>query len=502
MKEDRNKCGDFPGEEKNQEIEALLAHRTLHYFYRLCKIPRGSGKEKAVSDYIYGWANELGLEVFQDALSNLVIKKPGRGGNADAAPLLLQAHLDMVCDKEPESLHDFEKDAIEWNVEGDWITSAKRTSLGADCGIGVALIMAVLEDRTHSHPPLEALFTVCEETDMSGAWNISPDHFHARRMINLDTSPDNRMLAGSCGGMAMEVEVSLEREQADVYSDILWIEIGGLTGGHSGADIHRGRGNAIVLMIGMLRRLQAGGEEFSISEMSGGNSRLAIPREAGVLLHCSGRSVTVIEEECGKYFEELQEVHGKSDSGLYLKIEKGRKKNYNALTIDCFRRLLRTAYLLPNGIQEMSSERTGNVESSSNLGVLRTTGEAICFVEEIRSVYPATRERIAEKGRAAAELSGADVKIHSEYPEWRYRLNSPLRKTVMNTWKQMNGSEMEVLTCHAGNEIGILSSRLGLEDAVAMGPSRFCHHTPKERLCISSSIKFEAFLKETLAEME
>lgn len=502
MKAETNECGKVPCEEENREIQSLLNHRTLHHFYRLCKIPRDSGSEKAVSDYIYGWAKELGLEVFQDAISNLVIKKPGKGGNANAAPLLLQAHLDMVCDKEPESLHDFEKDAIEWKIEGDWIMSAERTSLGADCGIGVALIMAVLEDKSLSHPPLEALFTVCEETDMSGAWNISPDYFKATRMINLDTSPDNRMLAGSCGGMAMEVEVPLERVREDLYPDTLWLEIGGLTGGHSGADIHRGRGNAIMLMIGMLRRLLAGGEEFSISEMEGGNSRLAIPREAGVMLHCGSCSVTAIEEECGRYFEELQEVYGKSDSGLYLKIEKGRQKNYNALTDGCLGRLLGTAYLLPNGIQEMSGERSGDVESSSNLGILRTTESTITFVEEIRSVYPATRERIAEKGRAAAERSGGEVKIHSKYPEWRYRMNSPLRRTVMDTWKRINGSDMEVLTCHAGNEIGILHSRLGLEDAVAMGPSRFCHHTPKERLSISSSIKFEAFLKQTLAEME
>lgn len=502
MKADRNGRGRRPGEEENMELKSLLDHRTLYHFYELCKIPRGSGREKAVSDYIYGWAKELGLEVFQDESSNLVIKKPGKGGNASAAPLLLQAHLDMVCDKEPESPHNFETDAIAWKIEGDWIMSAEHTSLGADCGIGVALIMAVLEDKSLSHPPLEALFTVCEETDMSGAWNISPDYFKAKRMINLDTSPDNRMLAGSCGGMAMEVEVPLERDREDLYSETLWLEIGGLTGGHSGADIHRGRGNAIMLMIGMLRRLQTRGEDFSISEMRGGNSRLAIPREAGVLLHCGGRSAAAIEEECGGYFEELQEVYGKSDSGLYLKIEKGRKKNYHALTDGCLRRLIGTAYLLPNGIQEMSSERSGDVESSSNLGILRTTESTIKFVEEIRSVYPATRERIAEKGRAAVEGSGGKVKIHSEYPEWRYRLNSPLRRTVMDTWKRMNGSDMEVLTCHAGNEIGILNSRLGLEDAVAMGPSRFCHHTPKERLSISSSIKFEAFLKQTLAEME
>lgn len=502
MSANRDACGWMQGEEQNMELKSLLEYRTLQHFYRLCQIPRGSGKEKAVSDYIYGWAKKLDLKVYQDELSNLVIKKPGNGDNANAAPLLLQAHLDMVCDKEPESSHDFEKDAIEWKIEGDWILSAKRTSLGADCGIGVALIMALLEDKSLCHPPLEALFTVCEETDMSGAWNISPDYFKAKRMINLDTSPDNRMLAGSCGGMAMEVEIPLEREREDLYSETLWLEIGGLTGGHSGADIHRGRGNAIVLMIGMLRSLQTEVEAFSISEMSGGNSRLAIPREAGVLLHCGGRCAAVIEEACSRYFEELQEVYGKSDSGLYLKIEKGRKKNYNALTLTCFRRLMGTAYLLPNGIQEMSSERSGDVESSSNLGILRTTGDMIKFVEEIRSVYPATRERIAEKGRAAAEWSGGRVKIHSRYPEWRYRLNSPLRQTVIKTWKRLNGSDMEVLTCHAGNEIGILNSRLELEDAVAMGPSRFCHHTPKERLSISSSIKFEAFLKQILAEME
>lgn len=487
---------------EDDRMEALMKNRTLFHFHELCQIPRESGKEEKVSNFIREWAETSGFETMQDGLFNLVIKKPGQGRNKDSEPLLLQAHLDMVCVKAPESEHDFEQDGIDWNIEGDWICSSSQTSLGADCGIGAALIMAVLEDRSLSHPPLEVLFTVCEETDMSGAWKIEPEYFAARRMINLDVSPDDKLLVGSCGGMALEVEVPLERESKDLHAEPLWLELGGLTGGHSGADIHRGRGNAITLVLGLLRRLQSEKMDFSLVELSGGNSRLAIPRDARAMVLCNAGSIGRIEEICDKYFEELQEAYEAGDPGLYLRIEKGKKSRYRAIKQESFERLLCAGWLLPVGIQEMSSELPGRVESSSNLGIAKTGEDGIIYIEEIRSIYPCTRRRIAAKGSLIAEMVGGRANIHSEYPEWRYRAHSSLRKTVLDTYRRRYQAEMETFTSHAGNEIGILSKRLGLEDAVAMGPSRYDYHTSKERLSISSSIKFEEFLKEILSEME
>lgn len=487
--------------ENNLMVSPLLQNRTLYHFHELCQIPRGSKNEKEVSSYILKWAAELGLLVGQDALFNLMIKKAGSPGFEGASPVLLQAHLDMVCEKKMDSNHDFFKDPIPWEVEGDWIRSAVHTSLGADCGIGVALIMSILEDKNLVHPPLEVLLTVREETDMEGAYRAEPAFFKADRMINLDIGQSGRMLAGSCGGMALEMKIPVQYAEIPEGYVGMRLMIDGLNGGHSGVDIHKGRGNAALLAFRLLEILYNQVEEIGLVDLKAGTSRLAIPRIAEISVTIPQTQTECVRKLCEGFAASVSEQY--ETLRLLVTIMKGEdwRAVKKAAVKTEVEKIISAGLLFPCGIQEMSGLQEGSVESSSNLGIVLLGSESLCLTEEIRSVYQDTRDLLVTKARLLAGLLGGECKVHSAYPEWRFNKSSPLREKILKLSKEYIGREMEVYTAHAGNEAGILFSVLSLKDVVAIGPERCFFHSPDERLSISSTMQYEIFLKRILKEL-
>lgn len=478
-------------------------NQTLYYFHEICQIPHGTDNEKGLSDYIYNWAKELGLESIQESCGNLIIKKSATPGFESSDPVLLQAHLDMVCAKVPDSTHDFLKDAITWKVEDDWISSACGTSLGADCGIGLALVMQILSDKKHQHPALEVLFTVREESDMFGAYSVNQDFFHSRRMINLDTSPDSKLLSGTCGGSAVEIDLPLDRIDGKTDMVDYELKITGLKGGHSGHDINKGYGNALLLMGRLIFELKKK-VQFEIENLSGGSSRLTIPWESYASIRVSVTDTERFEQVYQELFDEYKQeyINLVPDIHAEHRIIKSKNSNPKVLTKESEKAFLSICLLIPNGIQEMSNSLHGTVESSGNLGVINMENSHVVFQTEVRSSYESTKRELIEKHKLLASLFGATIHTHSDYPAWTFMPNSPLRDEITTVYKDMYGKDMDVYTVHAGNEIGILMNRLGIVDAVAMGPTRIQFHTPYEKLSISSSINFEQFLWRILENLK
>ena len=481
--------------------DQLLKNRTLYHFYQLCQIPHGSHDEERLSTHLLHWAQELGLEAYQDESMNLIIKKPASPDRQAAAPVMLQAHLDMVCDKEPGVEFDFSQDPIPWKVEGDWISSAAGTTLGADCGIGVALILAMLEADDYSHPPIEAILTTREETDMGGAYPLDFTKLSGRRMINLDVSPDQKLLAGSCGGAAIELDMPIDRVADEPDGECFRITVSGLKGGHSGADIAKGRNNALLLLGRLLRMLAAELKDLGLVDMQSGNSRLAIPREATMLVRLpEGMSRPL--QDAMKAFEQSVALECSSIPDLCLNctaVERQERRSLERASLD---RLCDLLCLVPNGIYAMNALPLGTVESSCNLGILRLLENQTHLVTEMRGSYRSTRQCIIDQYETLARLLGGTISMHSSYHSWLYQPDSSLRERVLEVYRQREQKEMNVEVAHAGNEIGIFYEAIEGLDAVAMGPTRLDYHSPKERLSISSSIRFEEFLKQVLEQLQ
>lgn len=480
--------------------DEILKNRTLYHFHRLCQIPHGSHNEQGLSTHLLHWAQALGLEASQDESWNLIIKKPASPDRRSAAPVILQAHLDMVCDQESGAEFDFLHDPIPWKVEGDWISSAAGTTLGADCGIGVALILTLLEVDDYSHPPIEAVLTTREETDMGGAYHLDFKQLTGRRMINLDVSPEEKLLAGSCGGAAIELNLPITRTSRVPEGDWFRISVSGLEGGHSGADIGKGRNNALLMLGRLLRTLASNFKELALVDMQGGNSRLAIPREASMLIHLPGGMSQSLRDTLDA-FQQSVTLECASIPEFRLDCAPEKRGSQPPLDRASLLRLCELLCLVPNGIQAMSGLVPGTVESSCNLGILQLQSDKAHLVTEMRGTYRSTRQCIIDRYETLAQLLGGSIHVHSLYHSWLYQPTSPLREQVLAVYREREQKEMNVEVAHAGNEIGIFYEAIPGLDAVAMGPTRLLYHTPKEKLSISSSIRFESFLKAILEKL-
>lgn len=469
----------------------MMNHAVLSLFAQLSRIPRESGNEKAVSDWIRSWAEERDLEVTQDDIWNLMIRKPASDGYETHAPLMMQAHIDMVCEKDRSSDHDFAKDPIELKMDGDWITAANGTTLGADDGVGVAAALAVLDDDSLPHPPLEVVFTVQEETTFAGAETVDISDCRAMRMLNLDHADERELIVGSCGGTGVRFTMPLQRESA-VPSDMqgFQIHLTGLMGGHSGEDIHRGRGNAISLLLRVLED-----PRLSVVTINGGTNRLAIPREAEAIVLAKD------EQTLRACVEESKSVFRKEYSGaapdldiLYAPAEGGAP-----FTKASFRKLAAVCRLYPNGIVQMNGSFEGLVESSDNIGIIAAEDDTLTLTSEVRGAYQSTVNDIMRSIEALAALVGAEVTYFNGYVPWEYAADSQLRAIATETFAEMNdGAEMKQIALHAGLECGFFAQKRPGLDIISIGPDCQFFHSPKERVSASSVVRFYDFLKEIL----
>lgn len=510
-------------------FEKSTAAPPLYYFEDISRIPRESGNEKQVSDYILKWAADLGLEAWQDEQNNLLIKKDAYPGQEQRPPVILQAHMDMVCEKRGDSTHDFLKDEILLKQEGDLLMSAVGTTLGADDGIGVAYCMAVLASEDLKHPPIEVILTTEEESTFNGAANVSFDRLEGRRLINLDYGDDQGVLCGSCGGMGIEVQIPVRqsddetagrnetgrvekgRKETDAGQEyrLYQILISGLCGGHSGEDIHRGNGSAIQLLTRLLRSLyekRSGEADLRLVSIHSGTSRLAISREAA--------AEVLVARSCEEAFKaavaDLEKIFAREYAATApnLRIAADRKAVFDAgkqqpryYIGESFRRILDALTLFPDGIMKMNGAFPGLVESSLNLGIVSLEGDALKLVAEIRGAYQSTVEDIKEKVICLAECLGGSYRTFSAYCPWEYRQKSGLREAAICTYHNMFGQELKPTVVHAGIECGFfLKARPDL-DAIALGPNCWHFHSPEERMSISSALKVWEFLKKLLEEL-
>lgn len=494
-------------EKKYGSLSQLLSeNRVLYHFAKLCEIPHPSFKEKRISDYLLDWAKGQGLEASQDEYNNVLIRKPAAPGYENVPAVMLQAHIDMVCEKAPGVEHDFDTDPIRIQLDGDLLTTGGRTTLGADDGIGVAYAMAILEAEDIPHPPLEVLFTTAEEEDLSGAQNVDASSFKARRLINIDNAVEHELLAGSCGGIGVELALSAEIEPVPAGYLAYQLTVSGLLGGHSGEDIHRGHGNANILLG---RLLYACVKELPvrIGLLSGGSFRLAIPRDAQAVIHIpvdKKEKLKEIVEKMSAVFRREYEAVSPEFTVTVLEERGTGGAEISASSPEAAKRLVQALYLSPNGISEMNNAVLGVVESSDNVGELRLEKAEGRFVivYEIRASFESTREYLYQKIQVLAELLDGTFRGFADYPSWSFNPHSELRKIATEVYRREFGEEIVTKAVHAGLECGCLMPKMDGLDAISIGPDAWGLHSPQERLSITSTDRVYWFIKEMLAEMK
>jgi dipeptidase D len=457
-------------------------------------IPRGSGNEEAVSSWIYEYAKKKGLQAVKDGFSNVIVKKRGTNGLEDKPPVILQAHVDMVCEKNSGVIHDFLKDGIKLKVDGDYV-SAEGTTLGADNGIGVALILALLDSAEAKHPPIEALFTTDEETGMTGAKNLDGKHLQGRMLINLDSEEEGMFCVSCAGGLRTEVILPIERLPLPESCPAFSLRVKGLKGGHSGMDINKGRANGNQL-IGRVLSALLNEDCIWVSSIGGGSKDNAIPREAEAVLAIKGEafeSAARIVEECEKTFKK---EYQKTDPDIKLSLLPCNETSavFGKTSAQIAASLI---LALPSGVHEMSFFIDGLVETSCCLAIMETQEKSLKIHVSIRSSVESRKWLIRDKIRAIAFLAGAECISGSEYPEWEYNPNSKLRETMMRVWDANFYPALEE-AIHAGVECGLFAKKLPGVDMISLGPNIHDVHSPDERVSISSVERVWSFLLRAL----
>ena len=473
-------------------LSGLKPEKVFQFFNEISMIPRGSGNMEKISDYCCDFASARGLGFVKDDYCNVIIYKSGSAGRENENPVILQGHLDMVCEKTADCAIDFEKDSLDLAVDGDFVF-ANGTTLGGDDGIAVAYCLALLDSNNISHPPLEVVFTVDEETGMYGAENIDVSHLKGKRMINIDSEDEGTLWVSCAGGGRVDVEASFEPVSAG--GTVCEIVLCGLHGGHSGAEIHRGYANANKLMGRVLKEI-SGSVDFALVSVNGGTMDNAITRES--------RSKIVISSESEALFKvvnrlnsQLQKEYKSTDPNLTLKI-RGCDDEKNCMTKADTSKVIDMLCEFPCGVIAMSKEIDGLVETSLNLGVLKTENNNVSFTFLVRSSNNSERKKLTEELLSVAEKYGARTNVHSEYPAWEYKKDSVLQNVFADTYRDVYGKAMNVTAIHAGLECGLFCGKIEGLDCVSFGPDIFDIHTPQEKLSISSCARTWEYLLEVL----
>lgn len=483
------------------KLRDLKSFEAFNFFREMNEIPRGSGNEKAVSNWLVKFAKERNLEVIQDGALNVIIKKPGTAGYENAPTVILQGHMDMVCEKNQGTVHDFEKDPIAFIVDGDFL-KANGTTLGADNGIAVAFGLAILDSNEIQHPPIELLVTTEEETGMGGAMNLDPANLNGKMLINIDSEEEGTLLVSCSGGVRSKMSIPVNFEDAAEGYKTLAIRIRGLKGGHSGMEINKERGNSNKLMGRFLMDLNSV-VDFKLASINGGAKMNAIPREADAIILVNEEDIAKVEEKVtqwGKVFaNELQGI----DPDLSLKAEKLEENVTRVFTQDCKTRVLRMLFLMPNGIRSMSMAIKDLVQSSTNTGVVTTTNDSVQFDSAVRSSVKSLKKAICDEMIVLTEMLDGTIEFESDYPEWQYNPNSQIRDTFEKVYEDMFGNKPHISAIHAGLECGLISDKFNGEiDQISFGPNIYDVHTPDEHISISSVDRMYGYLLGVLKEIK
>ncbi|MCE5267949.1 MAG: aminoacyl-histidine dipeptidase [Planctomycetaceae bacterium] len=466
------------------------------HFDALRCIPRPSGHEQAVMAHLRAWAESRGFKHRSDGVGNLVIYVPATKGREKAATVVLQNHVDMVAEKDKSTEFDFLKDPIEVVVDGDWVV-APKTTLGADNGIGVVAAQAVVDEPSVSHGPLELVFTVEEESALTGANNIDGSLIAGRTLLNLDSEEDGTLFVGCAGGCTADLAFELNPSATPQGWTELEITVTGLKGGHSGLTIHENRGNAIKVLVELLSRVAAGGPARLV-RIEGGNKHNAIPREATAVVALPANSAGAVGDLAAAVTSDTLTEIGAIDPGLRIVVRPVDGQGPSASEATTVR-LVRLLQALPHGALVMSRDIAGLVETSSNLAVVATADGRVEITTSTRSsVAPALR-KVLDQIRAVAELSGASISERDGYPGWQPNMASPLLALCRTAWKELHGAEAHVTAVHAGLECGIINERIGGgADMISFGPWLEGVHAPGEKVNWKTVQRFFGFLSAIL----
>jgi dipeptidase D len=477
-------------------IEGLKPDAVWKYFLQISKIPRGSKHEAAISAYILQTARTLGLEARADSCGNVVVRKPASPGCEKAPCICLQGHLDMVCEKNKDKAHDFLKDPIEVVRENN-VLKANGTTLGADNGIGVATALAIMEDRELEHGPLELLFTVDEETGLTGANNLPADFIQSRILVNLDSEEEGSLYVGCSGGKDTQACWKLTLEPPPAKHLPVRVMVRGLRGGHSGLEIDKGRGNAIKILTRVIVHLAKLGAR--LASIAGGNKRNAIPREADAILLIPEKNYEQARGTVGQLERIMKSELASVDPDLTVGIEmlKGSRKP-KILKRSLQKKLLQSLTAVPHGVIKMSAELPGLVETSTNLAVVNTSRNEIRVATSQRSSVASEIEDIAATVRTVFEMGGAEVKSGAGYPGWKPDMASKILNLAKITYVSLYGSEPAVKAIHAGLECGIIGEKYPGMDMVSFGPTLEGVHTPDEKIYIDTVERFWTHLTAVL----
>ena len=477
-------------------LENLQPQRVFYYFEEIAKIPHGSGNTKQISDYLVAFAKEHNLEYYRDELNNVIIIKEATLGYENAQAVIIQGHMDMVCEKESGCTIDFEKDGLKLYVE-DGFVKAKDTTLGGDDGIAVAYGLALLESTEYAHPRLEVVITVDEETGMNGAYGIDLSMLKGKKMLNIDSDEEGIFLTSCAGGTAVKAVIPVKRNTEKGI--VLKVKVDGLFGGHSGAEIHKEHGNADILMGRVLNNL-AKELPFGIINLAGGLKDNAIPREcvADLLVpeECVVRATEIIAENSVT----LKKEFFASDAGVQVTCAQMGVQEADILDFVSLNKVLCYLRMIPNGVQHMSQAMEGLVETSLNLGIMELKEDALVTETSIRSSVGSRKEDLRDKLINIIELVGGEAEVIGDYPAWEYKAESKLREEIAVAYQNVYGVAPEFTAIHAGLECGILSEKIDGLDCVSFGPENFDIHTPKERLNIASTERVWKFLIEYLKQ--
>lgn len=479
------------------KLEQLSPSLLWKHFAQILKIPHCSGNETALGDYVISVAEQLGNDWKRDKVGNIVVRKKATPGHQKAKPVILQSHLDMVGEKNSDVDHDFSKDAIQTVVKGDWV-QANGTTLGSDNGIGIAASLALMEDKKVIHGPLEFLFTVDEETGLTGATKIKPGFLKGKKLLNLDSEEEGEFTIGCAGGADSEITLPLKRQKGK--GTFYRIKLYGYRGGHSGIDIDQGRGNAIKLLARLLWQAQ---KQFSFALVSveGGNKRNAIAREAWADLYLDSRKKAKFFSFLKKAFKKIKSEYQAVEKDAKLSFETSKGTRMDALKPRSQNNLINLLIGLSHGVMAMHPEMEGLVETSTNLAIIHTHAKQAEIICSSRSSVDSALEATRNILEAVSQLSGARINQPEGYPGWTPNLESQLLKTLKKVYKKKYRKEPKVGAIHAGLECGIIGEKFTGMDMISFGPTIEHPHSPEERVQISSVDKFWKFLNAILVEL-
>ncbi|MBQ1793746.1 MAG: aminoacyl-histidine dipeptidase [Peptostreptococcaceae bacterium] len=478
-------------------LAGLQPQLVFKYFEEISQIPRGSGNEKEISDYLRKFGEDLGLETIQDEALNIIIRKPATKGYENAPGVVLQGHMDMVCEKNKGTNHDFTKDPLQLRIDGDYIY-ATDTTLGADNGIAVAMGLAVLASNDIEHPALEVLVTVDEEAGMSGAMALDGNLVKGKYILNLDSEEEGHLLVSCAGGVTALSTIPVEFKDADSSKVAYSLEIKGLLGGHSGMDIIKQRANSNKLLGRLLNLISI---DFDLAKVEGGSKNNAIPRESDCVLMINPSDKETFVSDVERITATFKHEFSTSDPGLEV-ICKETTAPAKVLNCDSKSRVISMLNIIPNGIQTMSMDIENLVESSTNIGVLRTTDSAVTFECAVRSSVGSLKTDITNRMELLTKQLNGTLQLISDYPAWEYAKNSQLEKMCIDAYKNLTGNEPIIMALHAGLECGLLLEKMPHAEAISFGPNMYDVHTPNEHLSISSTENTWKFLLAVLKSMK